>query len=297
MAISKHKQPGQLRRSALWDWVLAILIGAAGTIQFHLPQFASRFDLFPGDRGDGRLVTFLVEHWYQVVKGNNSWLSPPMFYPVKGTIGYADLMIGHAFPYTILRAIGLDMFHASELAIILLNFANFFVCYVLLRKILKFNNFASCAGALFFAFNSPKLVQLGHLQLQTLIFLPLAIIFVVLFAREGETMSRLKAFILLSLAALSLDLQLMTGFYAGWFFIFWCFLFLVIALVSFAGADLRSRVSKKILAGHIRGWPGFYYRAHSIFHCLLSGGPGVRGTALRGSEDVHSSILVAVRDG
>lgn len=245
MAVSKNQPSTHSRRANLRDWLLAVLLGLAGTAQFHLPQLVSRFDMFPGDRGDARLVTFLLEHWYQVLRGNNSWLSPPMFYPVKGTIGYADLVIGYAVPYSLLRALGLDMLYATEVAIIFISFANYFVCYILLRKILNLNTLASCAGAMFFAFNSPKLVQLGHLQLQPVTFLPLAIIFVVLFARHAQSNSRVKAFVFLSLAALSLDLQLVTGFYAGWFFVFWsCLFLLVIAILPATRAYVWSLLKK-----------------------------------------------------
>ncbi len=50
-------------------WSLAIAIGLLGLWQFHIPQFASNFDKFPGDRGDARLVAYLMEHWYQVFQG------------------------------------------------------------------------------------------------------------------------------------------------------------------------------------------------------------------------------------
>lgn len=222
---------GRNRTRSLGSWLFALIVGLVGTWQFHIVQFASRFDIFPGDRGDARLVSYLLEHWYQVFRGSESWLSPPMFYPVKGVLGYADLLIGYGIPFSILRASGLGIFESSEFAIILINFLNYLICLVLLKKILRFNTFAAAAGAAFFAFNSPKLVQLGHLQLQPLLFLPLAIIFVVMFVQRASSLNQKQAFALLSLAALSLDLQLETGFYQGWFFIFWCLLFFALVLI------------------------------------------------------------------
>ena len=229
------------------SWLFALFVGIVGTSQFHIVQFASRFDLFPGDRGDARLVAYLLEHWFQFFKGNNSLLSPPMFYPVKGTLGYADLLFGYAVPYSVLRSFGVGIFEASEFTIILLNFVNYIVCFVLLRKILRLHTFASCAGAAFFAFNSPKLVQLGHLQLQHLFLLPLTVILVLLVVQRAETLGQTRAFVLLSLAALSINLQLVTGFYPGWFFIFWCFLFLVLA---FAVRSTRTRLLSLIKRFH-----------------------------------------------
>jgi hypothetical protein len=244
----KRQGGNEIRR--LTPWLFALTVGLIGTWQFHIVQFASHFDLFPGDRGDARLVTFLLEHWYQVCRGTEGWLSPPMFYPVKGVIGYADLLIGYAVPFSILRMFGMGMFEAAEAVIILFNFLNYLVCYVLLKKILHFNTFAAVAGAAFFAFNNPKLMQLGHLQLQPLWFMPLAIIFIVLLVQRADSLTQKKAFALLSLAALSLDLQLLTGFYEGWFFTFWCFLFLVVIL-------LFNRTRSFLLSLLRRFWPAF----------------------------------------
>jgi len=218
-------------------------VGMLGTAAFHVVQFASGFDLFPGDRGDARLVAFLLEHWHQVFQGKAEWRSPSMFFPVEGTLGYADILLGYGIPHSIFRAAGLDILTAAEFTVILLNFLNYVACFILLRKILRFNLPASCVGAMFFAFNSPKLVQMGHLQLQPVVFLPLALIFIVLFVQKSASLSRMKAFGLLSLAALSLNLQLLTSFYPGWFFIFWSFLFLAVAL-----AFRRTRVFLLALA-------------------------------------------------
>lgn len=223
-------QPGNGTNS-LASWLFAVLVGLIGTWQFHIVQFASNFDLFPGDRGDARLVTFLLEHWYHAFRGTESWLSPTMFYPAEGVIGYADLLLGYAVPFSILRMLGVGMFQASEATVILFNFLNYLVCFVLLKKTLRINTLAAVAGAAFFAFNSPKVVQLGHLQLQPLWFLPLAIIFIVLSVQRADILDQKKALLLLSLAALCLDLQLETGFYQGWFFVFWCLLFLLLALI------------------------------------------------------------------
>lgn len=208
--------------------LFTLVAGALGLWRFHIIQFSSGFDMFPGDRGDARLVTYILEHWYQVFHGNESWISPAMFFPVKGTLGYADILLGYAIPYALLRAAGLDIFGAAEFSIILGNVLNFVVCFVLLNKVLRLNSLASCAGAMFFAFNSPKFAQMSHLQLQLMLFLPLVVIFVVLFVQKAAVLSQKQAFGLLSLAALSLNLQLLTAFYPGWFLIFWGFLFFML---------------------------------------------------------------------
>ena len=227
------------------QWTMVIALGLLALSLFHIPQFSSNFDIFPGDRGDARLVAYIMEHWYRVFQGLADWRSPSMFYPVEGAIGYADLMLGYGIVYSVLRTFGLGIFEAAEFTIILFSFLNYLVCFILLNKVLRFNLFASIAGAAFFAFNSPKLVQLGHLQLQPIVFLPLAMIAIVVLVQKREMLTRKQAFALIALSTLSLALQLLTGFYPGWFFIFWSALFLIVTLLFTQTRKLVFEVVKK----------------------------------------------------
>jgi hypothetical protein len=213
----------------LLAWSLVLTLGALGTYQFHIAIFSSGFDLFPGDRGDARSFVYLAEHWHQVLIGHGDLLSPSMFYPVKGSLGYTDTFVAQALPYSLLREAGFDMFSALAVPVILLNFLNYISCFILLSRVLHFNTIASCVGALFFAFNSPKINHPGHFNLQPALFLPLVVIFIIQFAKNAANLTQKKAFWLLSLASLFLNLQLLTALYPGWFFIFWSFLFFVLA--------------------------------------------------------------------
>jgi hypothetical protein len=231
MNDKEYLKRGRHKSAALLEWLAALMVGAFGLWRLHIAQFSSGLDTFPADRGDGRLVTYLCEHWYQVFQGVASWRSPAMFFPTQGTLGYADMFIGYAVPFSILRAAGLDSFTSLELVVILFNYLAYVICFILLYKILRLGIVASSAGAFFFAFNSPKLVQMGHLQLQVVLFLPLSLIFVLMFVQRRESISQAKAFGLLALAATSLSIQLMSGYYPGWFFIFWGSLFLALSLL------------------------------------------------------------------
>jgi hypothetical protein len=211
--------------------LIALLAGVAGTIQYHAQQFFSGFDRFFGDRGDVRGFIYFCEHWYQSILGKASLLSPGIFYPVKGTLAYSDLMVGFAVPYAFFRALGFEIFTSVELTIIVVTFLSYCTAFLLLYRTLDFGLIPSCAGAMFFAFSSPKFNQLTHLQLQYVLLLPLIFLFVILFAKQVETISQKKAAVLLSLAACCLNLQLATTFYYGWFFVLWTILFLLLALV------------------------------------------------------------------
>src|SRR5829696_2289780 len=213
----------------------ALVPGIAGTILYHSSQFCSGFDKFFGDRGDVRGFVYFCEHWYQSILGKASLLSPGIFYPTKRTLAYSDLLFGFAAPYSFFRALGFSMFTSTELMIILLTFLAYWAAFVLLYRTLGFGLIPSCAGAMFFAFNSPKFNQLTHLQLQYVFLLPLIFALIITFAKQVETISDGKAAWLLSLAAVCLNVQLATTFYYAWYFTLWTILFLLLAL-AFRGS-------------------------------------------------------------
>lgn len=223
-------------KSNYFYWLIALALGVAGTFQYHLAQFRSGFDNFFGDRGDPRGIVALCEHWYQSLSGQAHLLSPNFFYPVQGALGYSEFLLGFGVPYSILRAFGFEMFSALEAVVVTVTFLSYLSCFVLLYNVLRFHLLAACAGAMFFAFSSPKFFQLSHVQLQFVVCLPLLVICVILFARHATTLTQRRAFVLLSLAGVAFNIQLLTAFYHAWFFTLWCFLFL---LLSFAVKSSR----------------------------------------------------------
>jgi hypothetical protein len=209
--------------------VLGFFLGIVATILYHSSQFFSGFDTFFGDRGDARGFVYFCEHWYQSILGKASLLNPGIFYPTQRTLAYSDLLFGFAVPYSFFRALGFGMFTATELTIILFTFLAYCVAFVLLYRTLGFGLWPSCAGAMFFAFNSPKFNQLTHLQLQFVFLLPLIFALVITFAKRVETIEHRKAAWLLSLAAVCFIVQLATTFYYAWYFVLWTIIFLLLA--------------------------------------------------------------------
>ncbi len=242
----QHKQ-----RTAV---LTALLLGVAGTIQYHSQQFLSGFDTFFGDRGDARGFVYFCEHWYQSILGKVSLLSPGIFYPTKHTLAYSDLLFGFVAPYAFFRALGFSMFTSVEIVIILFTFLSYCAAFVLLYRTLGFGVAPACVGAMFFAFNSPKFHQTTHLQLQYVLLLPVIFALVITFAKQIETIDQKRAAILLSLAALCLNLQLATTFYFAWYFVIWSLLFLLLALAFSRSRNFIIAVCKKF-------WPALVVSA------------------------------------
>jgi hypothetical protein len=224
---------GRLRgraASTLETWAAAVAVGGIGVWQLYSATFRSGFDRFPGTHGDTRLIVYLMEHWYQSLSGRANLLSPGWFYPVKHTLGYTDVLVGLVPAYAPLRVAGVDMFTALAITVIVVTVLDYVLCFVLLRRILRLNLLASCAGAFFFAFNDPKVAQPDHIQIQALYFLPIAAGALILLFRDLPNVSQRRAFALLAVAALALDLELLTAYYDAWFFAFWVAILLVLAL-------------------------------------------------------------------
>ena len=83
------------------------------------------FDKIIGDAGDARLDIFLRENFLQFLRGQAEFLSPPMFFPVKGTLGYSDAYLLDALIYVPLRVLGIDPFLTFELLCIGLSLVGF----------------------------------------------------------------------------------------------------------------------------------------------------------------------------
>ena len=57
---------------------------------FFSSQWTSGFDRVMGNAGDSRLMVYLNQQWFLVLRGSQPWRNPPFFYPVKGLLGYTD---------------------------------------------------------------------------------------------------------------------------------------------------------------------------------------------------------------
>jgi hypothetical protein len=219
----------RLRTNRLHTLVAVVVGVAAVAVQYHV-ELTAGFDLFPGAPGDTRLIAYLCEHWYQSLLGHESLLSPPMFYPLKETLGYSDVLVAFIPLYAVGRVCGLGVFSALELVVVVFSFLNYACCYWLLKRVLALGLLASLVGSLLFAFSGPLLAQPEHVQLYALFLLPLAAGLVLNFALRSEAMSPMSAFLLLAGAGLIVDLELLTSFYLGWFFIAWSAVFVLFAL-------------------------------------------------------------------
>ena len=228
-------------------WPLAIgvpaLVLSVSLFVFHYPTISSKFAIIQGDFGDNMILNYALEHEYRWVTGNqldHSFWSPPIFYPQHDTAAYTELMLGSLPAYAVWRLFGVAPLTAFQLWVITVSALNFLSAWWLLRSVLACGWIGATGGSLLLSFGSPRMMELGHVQLLPDFYMIVAFAgLCMLFARApGELTSR-QVYTGLLLFLGGFCLQLHTSFYNAWFMVFTSALGLVFAFLL---PDSRSRL-------------------------------------------------------
>ncbi|WP_250628510.1 hypothetical protein [Pinirhizobacter soli] len=129
----------------------------------------------PGDLGDARFNSVVLEHLYLWTKGLEPGLwSPGFFYPYPGALTFSDNHFGSGALYVALRYLHLDREYAFDLWYLASYVLNYAACFHALRRF-GYGAVASACGAFFFAFALPVSESSGHAQLGFRFAVPLAL--------------------------------------------------------------------------------------------------------------------------
>jgi hypothetical protein len=131
----------------------ALLINIAallGAVFFFRHQVFSGGELLIGDEADGLLILAIIEHWFRVFSGLDSWMSPNWFYPITGTLGYSDAFFVYGIIHSFFRLFGLDSFASIQLTLVTLYLTGFAGTYLLLSRKVKLPWYLALIGALLF---------------------------------------------------------------------------------------------------------------------------------------------------
>ena len=146
------------------DYALLALIFCLGFFGYLMPALGY-FTMIPGDLGDARFNSVILEHGYQWLTGQTPHLwSPGFFYPFERVLGLSDNHFGSVWSYAILRGLGLTREMAYSGWFLVGTVLNFWVCWWVLKRE-GFAVVAAGAGAFVFAFALPMLHQEGHAQM------------------------------------------------------------------------------------------------------------------------------------
>ena len=188
-----------------------------------------------GINSDAILINLLLEHWFDVFRGKASMVTLRSFFPAVGSLGYTDALIVPGVIYSLLRAIGIDMFTAFDPALIILHFLGVIALYKTLRE-LGCSYILSFTG-IFFSLWSCSFTQLSyHTQFFCISTVPLFFLAVVYFYknRDKGMKKRLPWGIL---ATFAVGTTFLSAYYIGYF----TALIIGIALIIFLLFDPKER--------------------------------------------------------
>lgn len=194
-----------------------------GSVFFRQIVF-SHFDLLLGDAGDARFNGVILEHWWQVLQGNAQWLSPTFFSPVQGVLGYGDAGFLNAFPYVVLRFLGVEPFTSYQIVLFALVAVGWIGTILFLRWCLKLSIFPAIIGATLFVFpNSIANSASMHTQLFTVYYIPYLAVGIYVFIKNFQKTTSLWIIAGIFVAIL-VPAIFYTSYYIGWFSFFFILL-------------------------------------------------------------------------
>lgn len=235
-------RPALYRANAVAEWLMFSLALAFTLFIFFRVQLLNGFTRLWGDRADGGIEASILEHWFNVFRGNSAWSQTHYFYPYKGTLGYNDGFFIDGMIYSVFRSTHIDPFVSSELTDIVIKAIGFSAFYFFVRRAFGCRVPAALLGATLFSIAHALYMHAFHQQLVTVAFAPLlASLIVGAYAQLAK--GRLRHFVLFSCAGLVLyGAWLLTSFYMAWFFGFFA---LAMGVASFAfGFRFHRRVAR-----------------------------------------------------
>ena len=252
-----------------------LLLWLGGMVLAFYPVLFSGFARVSGDMGDARLLNYLLEHGYRWLlrqpPHRDLW-SPPFFYPEANVGAYSDILLSAGPGYWPWRLLGCAPETAFQLCLMALVTLNYLSLSLFATRCLRFPPGAAAFAAFLFAFASPRLVHMVHLQLHVH-FYTVACIYALfrLLAEGGSTLG--KPF-WVGVFFVGLVGQFYGSFYLGWFLGVGLGVCLLWALPS---AAFRTR-----LGGVLRTHP-WSVACWGLLAALAPGGPGT--TLPRGRPD------------
>jgi len=215
-----------------------ILAWAISSSNIFFEFYSSKGLTAIGDRGDGRFIVSIADHWNATFHGLAVWHSPTFFLPVPGVLGYSDGLLFVGLLRTFFGFFTSNSYTALMLSFITLSVVGFASMYVLLAFKLKVHRLLAAFCAMFFiSFNGLVNIS-GHPQMLLIWVLPLFVFLM----WPSNSINRKIPIILGTLAGLTLAGCFLTSFYVSWFFILVSIIVMLGLLLNSFG-DFGARVT------------------------------------------------------
>lgn len=191
---------------------------------------------------DPYFINFLQEHWLVSVTRLSDPVSPPMFFPVRGTLGYSHGLVLYA-PFYVTARLFLDTFPANTAALFLVMVAGSISLYACLRSVARLAFFEALSLSAFF-FSSANVINVGTSkwsQRASVFLIPPVVLLVTRTIRMADTPRRTVAAVGVGLLSTLLFTQdAYTAYFAGLLSV----LIGLPAILSPAGRDARAWIAR-----------------------------------------------------
>lgn len=156
-----------------WNASVSLTVFGIGVFGYLL-NTTNWFTMIPGDLGDPRFNSVILEHLYQWATGaiDKLW-HPQFFYPFQWVLAFSDNHFGSAWSYIAFRLFGLPREEAYLGWFLCGSVLSFWACWYALKQ-LRFSTISAAFGSFVFAFSLPVLHQESHAQLVYRFAVPLA---------------------------------------------------------------------------------------------------------------------------
>jgi hypothetical protein len=215
---------GDAVENPMYEWILTILGGIIAMLGVLHRITLSGFSHIPGDIGDSRFNNFIFEHawrWLLQKPLHSSFWDLPIFYPQSNTLAYSDLMVSFGPFYWIWRSFCIAPDAAYLGWFLTVGYFNYFLSYILLRKVLNISFVASALGAFIIAFSASRIEHIGQPQLFPLIYVLCSLItsfrYFYYFSVENNISQTFKRRLCILGFFTCIVLQFYGGFYNGYF--------------------------------------------------------------------------------
>lgn len=242
----------------------AVFLASAVLVIFILyrVQLLGGFRLLAGDRFDAAIVVSILEHWFNVLKGQSYWSQINYFYPYEKTLGHTDGYFIFGIIYSLFRFLDFDPFLSYEFVNMSVRVMGFVAFYVMGRKVFGLPFWWSLLGAVVFVLSNNISSHSQRMQLGSVYFIPVFTLLLWQIYTGIYTDNRKKIVLYGLLAGVFYGAWTITCFYISWFVLFFLIFFTVSAVVV-SKKEARSLFFSRIAAHR-------YAVASVVFVALLS---------------------------
>ena len=236
-----------LRKVGLTNLITFLLALTVTLLLIYRDQILNGFEFLLGNNTyDNTIHTAILEHWFNVFKGINSWSEVNYFFPYSKTIAQTDAYFLISVFYIPFRLLEIDPYLSTELAGVCLKIFGFFFAYLFSRLVINFRHSYAILVAILFTLNNAMTIHGYRIQLATVAFLPLFAILLYLTIKYLTLNNRKLYLIFGSLFSFLFGLWCFTCLYASYFFFIFILLFLFVNIfLNFSGIVFLAKQVKK----------------------------------------------------